>query len=99
MAAQENAAYLDSVGWVMFKQKKYAEALPYLEKAAKDADEGNHIEIWDHWADVLVALGRKKEAVEVWQKALRFEDVSPRDKDRRKKATQKMNKVKAELSK
>ena len=96
---KENAAYLDSLGWVLYKQGKYEEALKYLEKAAKDEEDGNHIEIWDHWADALVALGKKKEAVGVWQKALKFEDVSPRDKERRKKVTQKMNKVKDELEK
>jgi tetratricopeptide (TPR) repeat protein len=98
-AKKENAAYVDSLGWVLYKQKKYAEAAKYLEQAAKDEDDGKHIEIWDHWADALVALGKKKEAVEVWQKALKFEDVSPRDKERRKKVTQKMNKLKEELEK
>jgi tetratricopeptide (TPR) repeat protein len=96
---KENAAYLDSLGWVLFKQGKYEEAVKYLEKAAKDEDDGRHIEIWDHWADALVALGRKKEAVEVWRKALTFEDISPRDKERRKVVTQKMNKVMDELDK
>jgi tetratricopeptide (TPR) repeat protein len=96
---KENAAYLDSLGWVLFKQKKYKEALPYLQKAAKDDNEGQHIEIWDHLGDVLAALGKKQEAVDVWKKALRFEDVSPRDKDRRKKVTQKLNKMRDELEK
>jgi tetratricopeptide (TPR) repeat protein len=96
---RENAAFLDSLGWVLYKQGKFEEALKYLEKAAQDQEDGNHIEIWDHWADALVALGKKKEAVGVWQKALKFEDVSPRDKERRKKVTQKMNKIKDELEK
>ena len=30
---KENAAYLDSLGWVLFKQKKYKEALEPLKKA------------------------------------------------------------------
>jgi tetratricopeptide (TPR) repeat protein len=98
-AAKESSAYLDSLGWVLFKKGKFAEALPYLEKATKDPDEGNHIEIWDHLADCLVALGQKQKAVEVWQKALTFEDISKRDLDRRKKVTQKLNRLKAELSK
>jgi tetratricopeptide (TPR) repeat protein len=96
---RENAAYLDSLGWVLFKQGKFEEALKYLEKAAQDEEDGRHIEIWDHWADALVALGRKKEALGVWQKSLKFEDVSPRDRERRKKVTQKMNKIKDELEK
>jgi tetratricopeptide (TPR) repeat protein len=96
---KENAAYLDSMGWVLYKQKKYKEALPYLQKAAKDDELGQHIEIWDHLGDVLAALGKKQEAADVWKKALRFEDVSPRDKDRRKKVTQKLNTMRDELEK
>lgn len=99
VADEENAAYLDSLGWVLFKNKKYDEALKYLKKASEDKEEGRHIEIWDHVADCLVALGRKQEAVEMWTKALKFEDVSKRDSERRKKVTEKMKKVKAELAK
>jgi len=98
-AKKENAAYLDSLGWVLFKNKKYEEAVKYLEAATKDEDEGQHIEIWDHLADALVALGKKKEAVEIWQKCLKLEDVSSRDSERRKKVTEKLRKMKAELAK
>lgn len=87
---KENAAYLDSMGWVLFKQKKYKEALPYLKKAAADEDEGAHLEIWDHLADVYMALGQKKEATDAWQKGLTMEDVSKRDVDRRKKVVAKL---------
>ena len=48
-----NAAYLDSLGWVLFKQKKYKEALEPLKKASQDEEEGSHLEIWDHLADCL----------------------------------------------
>jgi len=98
-AKKENAAYLDSLGWVLYKNKKYEEAVKYLEQATKDEDEGAHIEIWDHLADALVMLGKKKEAVVIWQKALKFEDISTRDVERRKKVTEKMRKMKAELAK
>ena len=87
---KDNAAYLDSLGWVLFKQKKYKDALPYLKRAAADDDEGSHLEIWDHLADVYAALGQKKEATDAWQKGLTMEDVSKRDLDRRKKVTAKL---------
>ena len=87
---EENAAYLDSLGWVLFKQKKYKEALPYLKKASADEDEGNHLEIWDHLADVYMALGQKKDAIDAWQKGLEMEDVSPRDIERRTKVIAKL---------
>ena len=98
-AEEENAAYLDSLGWVLFKTKKYDEAYKYLKKASEDKDDGAHIEIWDHLADCLVAMGKKQEAVEVWTKALKFDDVSKRDVERRKKVTEKLKKVKTELAK
>src|SRR5262249_20169563 len=69
---KDNAAYLDSLGWVLFKQKKYQEAKKYLLEAIK-AEEGNNIEIYDHLADLYMALGEKSQAVETWKKALTLE--------------------------
>jgi tetratricopeptide (TPR) repeat protein len=86
----ETPAYVDSMGWVLFKQKKYKEALPWLKKAAEDPDEGNHLEIWDHLADCYLALGEKKEAIAAWQKGLGFDDISRRDVERRKKVIEKL---------
>ena len=91
---KENAAYLDSLGWVLFKQKKYKEALEPLKKAAADEDDGNHLEIWDHLADCHMALGQKKEAIAAWEKALKMEDLSKRDGERRRKVSEKLKKAK-----
>ena len=70
-----------------------------LAEAAKDEEQGNHLEIWDHVADCQMALGKPKEAVATWQKALRLDDVSYRDAERRKAVTAKLKKAKAELGK
>ena len=99
IAKLENSAYLDSLGWVLFKRGKYEEAYKYLDKASQDPDEGNHIEIWDHVADCLVKLDKKKEAVAVWTKALKLVDASKRDIDRRKKVEAKLKAVQADLAK
>jgi tetratricopeptide (TPR) repeat protein len=96
---KENAAYLDSLGWVLFKQKKYKEALEPLKKASKDEEEGGHLEIWDHLGDCYMALGQKKEAVASWEKALKMEDISKRDGERRRKVSEKLKKAKADTSK
>jgi tetratricopeptide (TPR) repeat protein len=87
---EENAAYLDSMGWVLFKKKEYKEALEYLKKAAADEDEGNHLEIWDHLGDCHMALGQKQEAIAAWEKALKMEDISKRDGERRRKVSEKL---------
>jgi tetratricopeptide (TPR) repeat protein len=91
-----NAAYLDSLGWVLFKQKKYKEALEPLKQAAADEDDGNHMEIWDHLADCYMALGMKKEAIATWEQALKFEDLSKRDAERRRKISEKLKKARTE---
>ena len=46
----DNPAYLDSLGWVLFKKKDFKEAKKYLLQAVQDK-EGQHIEILDHLAD------------------------------------------------
>ena len=78
----DNAAYLDSLGWVLFKQKKYKEALPPLEEAVKDT-EGQHIEIFDHLGDVQMALGNRTAAVDAWKKGLEFVGTSKREQERK----------------
>jgi tetratricopeptide (TPR) repeat protein len=92
---KDNAAYLDSLAWVLFKKKNYAEAKKHLLEAIK-SDEGKHVEIFDHLADVHMALGEKKEAVEVWKKALELEDVSKRDQARKEEIKKKMAKEQGE---
>jgi tetratricopeptide (TPR) repeat protein len=93
---KDNAAYVDSLGWVLFRKKKYDEAIKHLKQAADD-DDGNHLEIWDHLADCQLAMGQKKEAIATWEKALKLEDVSKRDAERRRKITEKLKKTRAEL--
>jgi tetratricopeptide (TPR) repeat protein len=93
---RDNAAYVDSLGWVLYRKKKYDEALKHLKQAAED-EEGQHIEIWDHLADCQLAMGQRKEAVATWEKALKLEDVSKRDAERRRKITEKLKKTRAEL--
>jgi len=79
----DNSAYIDSLGWVLFKKKDYKEAKKYLLEATK-LEGGKHIEIYDHLADAHAALGEKAEAVKVWKEALTFEDLTKREKERRK---------------
>jgi tetratricopeptide (TPR) repeat protein len=92
---KDRGAYLDSLGWVLYKQKKYVEAKRYLRQAVQNTleDEDNEsIEIYDHLGDVLVALGQKAEAVAAWKKGVEVAGDSTRDQ-RRKEEVQK--KIKA----
>jgi len=63
----ENPAFLDSMGWVLYRYGKSAEALGYLERAyTLDSDP----EIAAHLGEVLWSLGRNGEANVVWVLAL-----------------------------
>jgi tetratricopeptide (TPR) repeat protein len=86
---QENAAYLDSLGWVLFKQKKYAEAKKYLLEAVKQED-GQHAEILDHLGDVYLALGEKAEAIATWKKAIEVASDSKREQARKAEVEKKL---------
>jgi len=98
LAKKANPAYIDSLGWVLFKKKKYEEALKNLiESASSGDDESDHIEIWDHVGDCYLAMDRKKEALESFQKALKMEDNTKKDAERRRKVTEKINKLKKEM--
>lgn len=79
---KDNPAYLDSMGWVLFKQKKYKEAKPYLLKAVEQ-ELGQHCEIFDHLADCHMALGEKTEAIATWKKAVEVASSSAREQKRK----------------
>ena len=75
----DSAAVLDSMGWVLFRQGKAQEALPYLERAAKLGDDP---EIALHLGDVQAALGDAAAAKATWQKGLEANPDDARLKER-----------------
>jgi tetratricopeptide (TPR) repeat protein len=90
---KDNAAYLDSLAWVLFKQKKYAEAKPLLEQAVQDPD-GKHVEIYDHLGDALMALGEKSAAVAAWKEGVKVAGPSKREKQRKANVEKKLKDAK-----
>lgn len=60
------ASYLDTKGYVLFKQAKYEEAREYIEKALKQEETGA---IMEHLGDVYWHQDQKGKAVEMWKKA------------------------------
>jgi tetratricopeptide (TPR) repeat protein len=65
-AAPKNAAILDSLGWVLFRQGHGAEAETHLRAAYLD-DRGGDIAA--HLGEVLWTLGRPDEAEHIWSEA------------------------------
>jgi tetratricopeptide (TPR) repeat protein len=72
-AEPNNSTYLDTYGWILYKLKKYPEALKYLKKAMEnDSDPSG--EILDHYGDALSKMGKNDEAVKYWEKALKYSE-------------------------
>jgi Tfp pilus assembly protein PilF len=82
---------LDSLGWVLYKKKQFADAKKYLVEASQ-APEGQHVEILSHLGDVHWALGEKSEAISVWKKALDTENQGKRDTARKEAVRKKLDK-------
>jgi tetratricopeptide (TPR) repeat protein len=78
-AEPNNMAYRDSLGWVLFRQGKYAEAVVELEKAANDKSPDGTV--LDHLGDAYQKAGHRDKALEAWRKAL---DLLRKDKDEKK---------------
>lgn len=68
----DNAAYLDSLGWVLFRRGNFKEAREMLEKAALLPDGADDPTVWDHLGDVCVKLNDMKRAKEAWQNAVKL---------------------------
>ena len=67
-AAPRNAAILDSLGWVLYRQGHGEQALPYL--AAAHAED-HSADIGAHYGEVLWQAGQHAEADQVWDAAAR----------------------------
>jgi len=62
----DNAAIIDSMGWVLFRQGEPEEALAYLERAWEMIRDP---EVAAHLGETLWALGRREEARDILQEA------------------------------
>lgn len=82
-AMKDNAAYVDSLGWVLFRRGQIAEARRELERASQLPD-GDDPVIWDHLGDVYERLQMMSQARAAWEKALHlYEHVQRRSLDDR----------------
>lgn len=65
-----SSTYLDTYGWVLYKQEKYEKAIEQLSKAVKALPQyGAHGEVYEHYGDALFQAGKTAEAVKYWKKA------------------------------
>ena len=91
-ADKDNAAYVDSLGWVLFRRGQADAALKELQKAAA-LPEGEDPVIWEHLGDVYQHLHVNDRARESWQRALHLYE-----RDKRHKIDQRYRDLKNKLN-
>lgn len=67
-----NAAYLDSLGWVLFKQGRPEEALGPIRQSVELSEEPDAT-LLDHLGDIYAALRDLPKAREAWQKSIQIQ--------------------------
>jgi Tfp pilus assembly protein PilF len=66
----ENAANMDTYGWVLYKLGRYQEAAEWVGKAIA-ATPKTDPDLMEHLGDINFKLGNTDKAVELWQEALK----------------------------
>ena len=69
----DDMAYLDSMGWVLYKLGKFKEAVVWLQRS-NAAPGGDYPVILNHLGDALFRVGRSKPAMVMWRRAERGVD-------------------------
>jgi len=64
----DNGAYLDSLGWIEFREGKYDQSLSDLLRAAQNIKRDDAT-VFEHIGDACGKLNRIAQAIEYWQKA------------------------------
>ena len=70
----DEPAILDSMGWVLYRQGNYDEAIVYLTRAYADFPDP---EVAAHLGEVLWASGNTEDAIMIWQAALQRDPAHP----------------------
>lgn len=68
-AEPNNATYLDTYAWILYKQERYEEAMTYIERALA-ADSVPSDVLYEHAGDICYRLGDVTRAVGYWKQAL-----------------------------
>ena len=74
-ADPDNGAYLDSLGWLHYRQGKYEQALAELLSAATTL-KGDDPTVFEHIGDTYSMLNQIPKALEYWEKALALDKTN-----------------------
>jgi len=67
---RDNAAYVDSLGWVLFRKGDWTGARRELERASSLTNGDDDPVVWDHLGDVCFRLKETAKAGQAWKKAI-----------------------------
>jgi len=70
------SSFEDTYAWILFKQKKYADAKTWIQKALADDKDKSAVKT-EHYGDILFFLGDVDTAVNNWKKAKEYGASSP----------------------
>lgn len=70
------ASFEDTYAWILFKQKKFAEAKIWIEKAISHDKDRSAVQT-EHYGDIMYQLGDKDAALANWKKAKQYGSSSP----------------------
>ena len=68
-AEPDNATYLDTYAWVLYKLHRYEEALTYIEQAISADTQPSDV-LYEHVGDIYRGLGNTTQALYYWRKAI-----------------------------
>ncbi len=72
----DNGYIIDSLAWVNYRMGNFDEAWKQINRAI--SIRSKQPELWEHYADIAIALGKKKEAAKGYKKAL---SLNPKNTD------------------
>lgn len=90
-ADSNNGAYIDTLGWLEYRQGKFDQALVDLLRAAQKLTRDDPV-VFEHIGDTFAKMNKVAQAVDAWQKAF---NLDPQNK----KLSEKIDNAKTKMSK
>jgi tetratricopeptide (TPR) repeat protein len=90
-ADSNNGAYLDTLGWLEFREGKFDQALADLLRAAQKLTRDDPV-VLEHIGDACAKLDKSAQALDAWQKALNLDPKNKKLADKIDNAKTKMSK-------
>lgn len=72
----DNATWLDTYAWVLFKKRNYSKAMEYIDKALSIEGNDPSAEILEHAGDIHFMNGDPEGALQYWERALQLDPDS-----------------------